>query len=83
MSLTRLPGESTSARQQNGSGAGDATGPAVVKSTAPAGARVACGKRQLAAILDGVLLRSRNRVYDRIAQQGGIDGQPEGHVMRG
>jgi len=29
-----------------------------------------------------VLLRSRNRVYDRIAQQGGIDGEPEGHVMR-
>jgi hypothetical protein len=29
-----------------------------------------------------VLLRSRNRVYDRIAQQEAIDGEPEGHAVR-
>ncbi|MDQ3148636.1 MAG: hypothetical protein M3Q38_01745, partial [Chloroflexota bacterium] len=32
-----------------------------------------------AAIIAGLLLRSRNRVYDRIAQQERPDGGPEGY----
>ena len=33
----------------------------------------------LAAIIAGLLLRSRNRIYDRIAQQERPDGGPEGY----
>ncbi len=32
-----------------------------------------------AAIIAGLLLRSRNRIYDRIAQQERPDGGPEGY----
>jgi len=36
----------------------------------------------LAAILAGLLLRSRNRVYDRLAEQERVDGVPDVYTAR-